>query len=160
MRLFFWIVAAVALVAAAAGWTSLDPPSLQDVPGVVISDWYHQQMIWALLIGAIAGGIGGWLATRQVRARPRQHADAFLSRVAARGLWTALAAGLVVAGVSAFLAYSYASVPVSPMDRIGLLLGAGRFVAVLGLGVFAATVAFAAVARGVSWTGRYALQNL
>lgn len=157
MRLFFWIVTTLALVAAVLGWTALDPPSMQDVAGAVMGEWYRQQMIWAALIGLAAGGVGGWMATRRVKLRPRTPSTEFFSRVAGYGVRTATVAGLLVLVVSAVLAFNYASVPVSPMERIGLLLGAGRFVAVIGLGVFAATAAFGGTIRSIDWSGRYAL---
>lgn len=159
MRLFFWIVVIVSLVATLLGWTALDPPSLQDVAGAVMGEWYRKQMAWAAIIGALSGGIGGWLATSRVRLKPRESSELFFSRVASFGLWTALIAAILVAAVSAWLAYTYASVPVSPLDRIALLLGAGRFVSVLGLGVFASNFAFALVVRYSNWSGRYALRK-
>lgn len=157
MRLFFWLVTAAAFLAAAVGWGWVDPPSMQDVAGSVISDWYRVQMIWAAVIGLGAGVFGAWLAKHRVRLRPRQPSDAFFSRVASFGLWTAAAAVLLVATISALSAYTYASVPQSPMDRVFFLLIAGRYVAVVGLGSLACTLAYWGTTRLMDWSGRYAL---
>lgn len=157
MRLFFWLITVAAFLSTAVGWGWVDPPSMQDVPGSAISDWYRVQMIWAAVIGLSAGVFGAWLAKNRVRLRPRQPSDVFFSRVASFGLWTVAAAVLLITAISAVSAYTYASVPQSPMDRVLFLLIAGRSVAVVGLGSLACTLAYWGMTRLMDWSGRYAL---
>jgi hypothetical protein len=157
MRALFWTVTSVGLLLLLAGVLLFDPPIIRDVVGSVLDDWYVDRVIRASLIGLAVGAVFAVSVRHRLQFEPGQSGYEFLERVAVRGLLGQLSA-IVVLMLFFYMSATRASfIPLNPWDRFVEVVLASKFLGVLGSVVFTTGLTYAAVTRGMSWGGRYAL---
>lgn len=157
MKTTFWLVAGSGLLLALLGAFVFSAPIIPDVLGERLDEWYANQLVMMAGIGLIVGGASAWLAQRRLRHQPHEDASSFLSRVAGWGFWTMFWMGLLAVAVFFARAATATFLPFTAVNRfleLGLTMKA---FGVLGAGVAASALTYAAVTRGANWGGRYAL---
>ena len=156
MRVAFWIAVIVGLALTIAYY--LFPlPLTSEVNRLSLAERYETLMIWAAILGVVAGSIAGWLSTRHIHHRPHEHARDFLNKVAAWGFWSEIFAVLVVFAASLILVAYGALGPLAPAEKLGLIIPSGKFLSVLGIGIVTDALLFLIITRSFSWGGKYAL---
>lgn len=159
MRKVFWVTALIALGLLILGLAVFASPDIANVSGQTLDDWYSQQTLWALILGAVFGGGGAWLARRRIRHRPNEHARTFHGRVGSAGFWTVVASAVAALALSAVSAANAVFIPLGPPQRMIGLAASGRFLAIGAAAALGATLVFAVATRAGVWGGQYALLN-
>lgn len=157
MRLVFWVVFAVSVLCVFGGLTFFAVPEVPTVTQDDLAAWFETMMIWAGIVGAVTGAVGGIAARRAIRHKPHEHAATFLARVCAWGFWTQVTAGVLAAAAAIAIASIGVLGPLTVGEKMALLVGSLQFLSVIGAGVGAASVTFLIITAARAWGGQFAL---
>jgi hypothetical protein len=154
MKIVYYGLALVALLLLLSGFGFFSSPASSVIDGNALDQWYVQSTVVGAIIGALAGVGFGWLAPRLLHAGRGEAAEGLHRRVVLFGI-LAIVVGLVIAAtVTLGTAYTRSDWQLSPSERLGLVVGAGRFFSVIGAAWLTAAIAYIVLVRTRAWNGR------
>ena len=157
MKALYWGLFVVALALLVLGFVFFQSPFTDAVEQGLLDQYFVQNIIWGLVVGAVLGAAFGLFAERVVPMRPREAPATFHGRVAGWGLAGGVLAVLLAVALALFLASAQSAWQISEGDRVKLVVGSGRFLAVPAAGLLGSLVAYALVTRARTWNGRRAI---
>ena len=157
MKALYWVLLVVALVLLLLGFVYFVSPNTEAVEQTLLDQYFVQSIIWALVVGAVLGAACGLFAERAVRVRPREDPASFHGRVALFGIVGALVALVLAGALAAFLASAQSAWQISEGERVRLVVGSGRFLAVPAAALLGSLAVYALVTRTRTWNGRRAI---
>jgi heme/copper-type cytochrome/quinol oxidase subunit 2 len=157
MKALYWALLVIALVLLLLGFVYFQSPFTDKVDQTLLDQYFVQSVIWGLVVGAVFGVAFGLLAERTVRVRPREEPGSFHGRVALFGIVGGVVALLLAGALAAFLASAQSAWQITEGERVKLVIGSGRFLAVPAAALLGGLAVFALVTRARTWNGRRAI---